>query len=111
MNDHAWKLVSPGSKRTPGLRTARSTNEEVAVTSHVRKGTGMRRRYHPDLFPDPFSASILRSATPNALHHRVERPKHPNYKAIDKSGGYAKSPKVTDALIKAPFSLPFIPHR
>jgi hypothetical protein len=50
----------------------------------------MRRRYQPDLFPDPFSASILGSATPKALHRRVERPKHPNHKAMDKSGGYSK---------------------
>jgi hypothetical protein len=51
-----------------------------------------------------FSASILGSATPNVLRHRVVRLKHPNHKAFDKSGVCSKSPKVADAVIEALFS-------
>ena len=46
-------------------------------------------------------ASIVGSATPNELLYWAKWPKHPDNKALDKSGVYPKSSKVADAVIEA----------
>ena len=71
----------------------------------------MQGNMWPDSTPPEVTTDMARQRSyskPNdeALNerlHRVERPKHPNNKAIDTSGIHAKSLPVADPLIEAPF--------